>query len=373
MDKRADLAQEMIRGERPVTELCAKYGVSRPTAYYWRDRFIREGRAGMMDGCRRPLRSPNQTPQPIEDAVCDLRKRHDTWGNVKIHHKLLTRGLEGLPSCRTVGRILHRRGLTQPPEPDHEQVVAFERQEPNELWQMDFKGAVPLRSRPQPQRAIPLTVEDDCSRFNIVLRIIRNHKLASTWPVLWEAMDVYGMPECILTDNESIFRAPGSGVSAFTARLWRLGVEHISGRPHHPQTQGKVERLHGTIQRDALKGRHFDTIQELQAVLDDFRDVYNHERPHQAIQLKVPAEVYRPSERKRPPQIPPSEYPVGAELRRVSTSGFIGVRNCRVNVGEGIVGEHVRIHEQEQTLQVEYAGHIVRTVTWEQLRTNTWV
>ena len=372
MDKRADLAQEMIRGARPVTELCAKYGVSRPTAYLWKKRFLEQGRAGMAGRSRRPLDSPDRTPQHIEDAICKLRAEYDVWGNVKIHRILLNQGLEGLPSCRTVGRILHRRGCTKPPAPEHDQVVSFARERPNELWQLDFKGAIALRPRPQPQRAIPLTIIDDCSRFNIALRIVPNHRFRSTWEVLWEAMDVYGMPECILTDNESVFRGHQHGITAFRAHLWRLGIEHINGRPHHPQTQGKVERLHGTMEREVIRGRMYNSGPEAQTCLDDFRDRYNHIRPHEALDLKVPAEVYRPSERRRPPAVPPVEYTSDAELRRVSPKGCITVRNCKIRIGEGICGEYVCLHEQDKVLEIEYANHIVRSIAWDDLRSDEW-
>jgi len=374
MDKRADLAQEMVRGARPVTELCAKYGVSRPTAYRWKKRFLQQGRAGMVNRSRRPLDSPDRTPQHIQDAICKLRAEHDVWGNVKLHRLLLNQGLEGLPSCRTVGRILQRRGCTKPPAPEHDPVVAFARGTPNELWQLDFKGAMELRPRPpQPQRVIPLTIIDDCSRFNIALRIVPNHKFRSTWAVLWEALDLYGMPECILTDNESVFRGFRHGVTTFTAHLWRLGIEHISGRPRHPQTQGKVERLHGTIEREVIRRHKFGSVVAAQAGMDDFRDDYNHVRPHEALDLKVPAEVYRPSERRRPPTVPAVQYASDAVLRRVSRRGCICVRNCQIRVGEGIAGEHVCLHEQAEVLEIEYAHHIVRSVAWDDLRSDEWL
>ena len=372
LTQRADLAQEMIRRNRPVREIAAKFEVSRTTAYKWLRRFEQHGRDGIKQRSRRPQRSPNKTPDAIEDEVCELRDQHDTWGPDKLHHELAKRALAGLPSRRTVARVLKRRGCIEPKQPAETELTRFEREAPNELWQIDFKKTCHLSFKP-PIKAVPMAILDDHSRFNITLLANPNRQFATIWPVLWEAFGEYGMPDCIFTDNDTVFRGHSGGITAWTARLWRLGVKHISGRAYHPQTQGKVERFHGTVQTDVLERHVCHSLQELQAAFDEFREVYNHQRPHAALNLDVPADHYAPSRRKRPDEIPPVEYPERATLRKVMHNGAISVRNCRIHIGEGIAGERVRLHDCGDQLDVEYAGQMIREVRWDDLRLERWI
>ena len=372
MAKRADLAQEMLAHREPVATIAAKYDLSRTAAYKWKRRFLEHGRDGMQDQSRRPQHSPNQTAQRVELAVCQRRERHPTWGPEKIHHLLAQEGLPGLPSLRTVGRILQRQGLTRPHPPAQTEYRRFQWKGPNELWQLDFKARIYLSLNPL-LRAFPMTLEDDYSRFALSLTANADHRFPGLWQVLWDTMGEYGMPGVILTDNDTVFRGHRGGLTQFTAHLLRLGIRHLSGRPYHPQTQGKVERLHGTIQSDVLQGRQFGSLQELQAAFDDFPDLYNHLRPHQALDLQVPAQRYQPGSRPRPQALPPVEYPAGAELRKVWESGCLQVRGCRLHIGEGIAGQRVRLHDRDPLLAVEYAGHILRQIRWDELRKGEWV
>ena len=367
VSQRMDLALEMVRRNRSVREIAAKFGVSRSTAYKWQRRFCADGRHGVENASRRPHHSPAKTPDPIEEFICAMREWKRHWGPEKIRAFVTTCGTFGLPSVRTVARILKRRGRIKPREPAPTELTRFQRPAPNELWQIDFKRTVRLNWYP-PVKAVPMSILDDHSRFTIALGANPNRQLDTVWPVLWDAMGQYGMPQCILTDNDSIFRGRRGGITAWSARLLRLGIKHSSGRGYHPQTQGKVERFHGTLQTEVLADGVFRSLEQLQEAFDQFRDTYNHLRPHAALDLEVPADYYAPSPRERPDRIPPVQYPEGVQIRKVMNNGAISVRNCRIHVGEGITGEHVRLHDSDPWLDIEYAGRMFRRVRWDELR-----
>jgi len=315
VSQRMDLALEMVRRNRSVREIAAKFGVSRTTAYKWQSRFRARGRDGVENASRRPHHSPAKTPDPIEEFICAMRQRIPHWGPEKIHAFVTNCGTLGLPSGRTVARILKRCGRIEPREPAPTGLTRFQHPAPNELWQIDFKRTVRLNWYP-PIKAIPMAILDDHSRFTIALDANPDRQLHTVWPVLWHAMGQYGLPLCILTDNDSVFRS----------------------------------------------------LEQLQQAFDQFRDTYNHQRPHAALHLDVPADRYGPSPRKRPDHIPPVEYPKGGQIRKVINNGAISVRNCRIHVGEGITGEHVRLHDCDPWLHIEYAGHMFRQVRWDELR-----
>jgi transposase InsO family protein len=371
MGQRADLAQEMLRRKQPVRVIAAKYGVSRTTAYEWQQRFAQHGLAGMAQRSRRPAHSPHKTAADIEERICALRQRYPTWGSRKLHRLLANEGLEGLPCERTVARVVSRNGYAAQQAAVQPAAQRFERPAPNELWQVDCKTVFYLHSKPR-QRVVPMTVLDDHSRFLVGLYAHGDRQVETLWPALWELLGEYGMPQCILTDNDRVFRGHRGGITTWTARLWRLGIEHISGRPYHPQTQGKVERLHGTLQGDLLADRLFRDWDEVRSAFAQFRELYNHHRPHEALQLDVPADHYRASDRQRPAQLPPVEYAPGALLRKVWANGAIHIRGCRVHVGEGIAGEHVQLTDTGAAFGIQYAGHTIREVPWDDLHRDGW-
>ena len=374
MELRTKMVHEILTGKDTVTDIAAKYGVSRTVAYKWRNRFLEQGPQGLVDRSRRPHSSPSRTPPAVEEAVCEARKEQPSWGGLKLHRVLSDDGLEGLPTDRTVDRILQRRGKTKPPPPPPpDEPLSFEHPSPNGLWQIDFKSTVYIRFSPSLIKAIPMSIIDDHSRFALALCALPNRPLDTIWPVFWEAMGQWGMPWAILTDNDGVFRGRRGGVSAWTARLWRLGIAHRSGRYYHPQTQGKVERFHGTIKTDVLDQTVLQSVDHLQVCLDQFRYTYNYERPHQALELDTPAAHYEPSSRERPDELPPVVYPEGATLRKVHQNGAINVRNCRINVGDGLRGQYVRLHEGDEILRIEYAGYTARRVAWDQLRKGRWI
>jgi len=369
---RRQAVQQVLSQQARVGAVAEQFGVSRACVYKWLKRYRAEGEAGLVARSRRPHHSPGRTAAAVESQVCEVRDQHSAWGGEKVHRILQNQHCPGLPSARTVQRILSRCGKVPPHAPPLEP-QRFERDGPNELWQVDFKAAVYLQRQPALVRAVPMSIVDDHSRFSLALRVHEGRALEIIWPVLWDVMGTWGLPAAILTDNDSVFRGRRGGVSAWTGRLWRLGIAHLSGHPYHPQTQGKVERLHRTAHEEALKGRAFESLQQLQACLEAFRQEYNYVRPHAALNLDVPADHFGPSPHKRPPKLPAVEYPSGAQLRRVYQNGDISVRGCRIHVGDGLGGEWVQLCETAELLIIEYAGFVARQVPWSQVRSGEWL
>ena len=368
-----DLVQEMLGGHATVTALCRKYKVSRKTAYKWLARYKAQGCEGLREQSRRPQVSPAGTAAPVCERVLALRTKYPQWGAGKLQ-ALLRQEIADVPCERTIHRILQREGLAHPAAAAAKPVQSFEREEANELWQLDFKSALRLGSESGRTRAVALTIIDDHSRFLVSVRALPNHQLETLWPAVWDVFGEYGLPEAILTDNENgLFASHRQGVTHWTARLWRLGIGHPRGRPYHPQTQGKVERSHGTLQLEALSGRLFLSLAEMQEALDEFRTRYNHVRPHEALGQLPPVTRYEPSARPRPKTVPPVQYREGADLRTVTQAGYVSVRGCRLHVGEGLVGEHVEVCDEGDHFSLRYASYVIRALPWDSLRKGEWL
>lgn len=286
---------------------------------------------------------------PIDSSVeldlLEAKARHPAWGAKKLLAFLWG---EEAPLCvRSADRILARHGLVRC---RHAQapVQRFERERPNELWQMDFKGV----TRRLPYS--PLSVIDDCTRFCLGLLPVAMHSGQEVWDALWGIFGEYGLPDAILTDNEGCFASPkGHGPSWLEARLWRLGVRTLQGRVAHPQTQGKVERFHRTIQEELGQAILQPTAEEARTVYGRYVLSYNWERPHEAIQMRVPGEVYLPSIRIRPARLP--EARIEGECRKVDASGKFCYKSKRYRAGKGLIDEWVDIQGEE----IFYAGVMI--------------
>ena len=270
-----------------LRHLCRCFGISPNTAYKWLDRFQTDGLNGLEDRSRRPNNSPVHTAKDMEDAVIDLRGRHPAWGGRKLERRLLDIGHTEVPRPSTITAILKRHNLIDPKESaKHQAFCRFERAEPNELWQMDFKGEFKL-----PQgRCYPLTILDDHSRYAIALEACDRNNKINTQAAMIKVFRLYGLPEWITCDNGSPWGSGGqSYYTALGVWLLRLGVGMSHSRPHHPQTQGKDERFHRTLKAEVLQYRHGTTLADWQFHFDEWRVIYNTVRPHEALSMKVPA------------------------------------------------------------------------------------
>lgn len=323
MSQRLEFVILAIQSGIAFKELCRRYGVSRKTGYKWLTRYRSGGAEALQDRSRRPQRSPQQVPTAVAERVISLRQQTG-WGGRKLRRRLQDLGHTDVPAASTCTEILRRADLlNDSPAPGPFQ--RFERALPNELWQMDHKGDFATQSG---QRCHPLTVLDDHSRFNLVLAAAGDQQTISVKASLTVAFAQYGLPEAILCDNGVPWGnlADGTGHTALTVWLLRLGVRVLHGRPYHPQTQGKEERFHRTLKRELLTRHTWRDLAHCAAEFPRFRYRYNHERPHDSLDGDTPVSHYRPSVRPMPATLPEFEY-AGMIVRVVRAKGVITFGN----------------------------------------------
>jgi len=322
-----------------VSALCRRFGISRKTGIKWLARH-RAG-VGLGDRARRPSRSPGQTPAAMEGAVVKLRMERPSWGGRKLRRRLLDQGHKGVPSASTITAILSRNGLMDEvagagPAP----FMRFEHERPNALWQMDFKGHFALVAG----RCHALTILDDHSRYAICLSACADEVTATVQDRLVATFRRHGLPERMNMDNGSPWGdGPGSRYTPLTVWLLRLGVGFSHSRPYHPQTNGKDERFHRTLKRDVLHGAVYADLAECQRAFDGFREIYNAERPHEALNLAVPASRYRSSPRNYPEVLAPIEYDPIDQVRLVQQGGWISFHGRDIRLPKALVGQPVAL------------------------------
>ena len=328
-----------------LSALCRQFGVSRPTGRQWRERAREAVAAGeppeLADRSRRPRASPGRTPPAVEAAVVARRDAHPAWGGRKRVPVLEREGWETVPAPSTVTEILRRHGrLPDPARPRHA-LLRFEAAEPNLVWQGDFMGGRALRGG---GRCHPLTLIDDHSRSCLLALACPDQTLGTVWAAWVAAFAAAGLPRRIRTDHGPPWGAAGAGgVTAREARLVHLGVRPGHGRPRHPQTRGTVERLHRTIRAEQPALPTARDLAEAQALLDAWRHVDHHVRPHQALGGAVPADRWHPSPRPFPGSLPALAPLPGEEVRTVWHPGRVSFRGQVVHVGGGLVGERVAV------------------------------
>jgi transposase InsO family protein len=349
------LIARYLKGEGSVASLARDLGIHRSTAHIWIRQYITGGYDGLKPTPRHPHHSPRRTEDWLVASIIRLQQMYPRWGARKLMHLLETEGVEP-PSERTVNRILKRNGLVKKLERRTESLSRFERCSPNELWQMDHKRSLHLGYG---ERVVPFVVVDDATRFLIGVDLNPDKGLESTWSSLWSFFGAYGLPEAILSDNAHLF-AGHDGPSQMEVRLIRLGIKVLHGRVGHPQTQGKVERLNGTLEYELFSLRHWRCVNELKPALVDWINTYNFLRPHEALDMAVPGSNYLPSRRPRPDEVPSMAYPENTTTRVVGSDGRITYRGARYEVGRGLVGEKVSVRESDMLLEISY-GHLLIT------------
>jgi transposase InsO family protein len=357
MSLRQELIARASQGES-ITALARAYGVSRKTVYKWLARSGEE--RGLADRSHRPHASPHQTAPAIEAQVLVLRHAHPTWGGRKIHHRLRAEGMVTPPAPSTITGILHRHGLIAPDQPPAT-LTRFVAAAPNDLWQMDFKGWHPSRTG----RIYPLTVEDDHSRFLLPLTCLPDERGAPVRAALTAMFQRYGLPWALLCDNGKPWGASGSGgITKLEVWCMQLDIRMIHGRILHPQTQGKLERLHRTLKAEVFAHHTFADLAQAQAACDRFRKIYNLERPHEMLDYATPVSRYRASERPFPATLPQPVYADDVLVRRVSAKGTIRFRNRHIPISEGLAGHEVGVRPTavDGTFDVLFHQVVVRVI-----------
>jgi transposase InsO family protein len=341
MELRTEFVKLACQEGANVRELCRRYQISPSTGYKWIGRYRESAEKALMEKSRRPKNSPNRSDPEFERQVLRIRTEQSAWGAVKIRRVLENEGIE-VKAASTVHAILVRHGRIDPEESQkHQAWQRFEHPMPNDLWQMDFKGHFAIRNR---QRCHPLTVLDDHSRFVVCLKACENEKTETVQQHLTSAFRQYGLPLRMTMDNGAPW---GSDAihrdTPLTVWLRRLGVRVSHSRPYHPQTQGKDERFHRTLKAEFLRGRHFEAFLAIQPLFDDYRNVYNQRRPHQAIGLETPIHRYQISPRTFPEHLPSIEYAASDQVRTVDDKGRVCFKGRKFPVGKGYRGYPVAL------------------------------
>jgi transposase InsO family protein len=343
--------------------------VSRKICYKWINRFKEQGIYGLKDKSKRPHSCVNQTPKEVEEKIVALRMKHPQWGARKLRVLLKKEEASVVPSSSTITTILHRYRLIAPEKSEKQKLPKrFEYNQPNELWQMDFKGHFKLLDNAW---CYPLTILDDHSRFNICLSACLNQRSLTVREQLIGVFRRYGLPDKILSDNGSPWGTAGNmtvegdtALSVLAIWLMRLGIQIIHGRPYHPQTQGKEERFHRTLKTDLLQFEQFKNAQHCQLRFDKWRNQYNLERPHEAIGFKTPSELYSHSKKSFPECLPEIEYLTGDEVRRVCPNGYISYQGRRIKLGKGLIKQFVAIRHtrRENVKEVYYCNQKLKDI-----------
>lgn len=352
-EQRVKFVVAATRREKSLTALCQEFGISRPTGCLWRKRYQEAGLAGIAERSRRPRQSPEGTSAELEQRVVEMRKRYPDWGARKLHVLLARERVELTRS--TIHRILLRHDLVRDHDRHSQAVQRFERSAPNELWQMDFKSP-----KGWDAAAGPLTVLDDRSRYLLGLQAVWTTHAELVREQLETAFLSCGVPEAMLMDHGIPWwsaRAP-TGATYLTVWLMKQGVKlHWSGY-RHPQTQGKVERFHGALER-ALRARGAPR-KDPQAWLDAYRGEHNHVRPHEALGMQTPASVWHKSERRYDPHPPRWEYPAGVKVLKLGSQGKLDAYGARWKTAKALRGEWVQLEQIEHRVLVYYCQTLVR-------------
>jgi transposase InsO family protein len=341
MSLRMEFVMLAQSGGANVRQLCRRFGISAKTGYKWLDRFAEAGKTGLIDHSRRPHHCPSSTSPQLQEQVCQMRAQHPAWGGRKIHARLGALGNSGVPAASTISDILRRSGMINPQQSSkHTAFRRFEHPHPNDLWQMDFMGHFPLDHG----RCHTLTVLDDYSRFCVGAKACGDETALTVQAHLTALFRRFGLPRRILSDNGPPWGCPSGGrFIRLSAWLIRLGIGIAHGRPCHPQTQGKDERFHRTLRAELVNGRRFADLLEVQRCFDPWRDMYNQERPHEALELKVPISRYTASPRTFPEMLPPIEYSADDVLRRVNKDGYFSYRGTRYKISQAFTGHRVAL------------------------------
>lgn len=343
-EQRYDLIRQMRGGEWSVVELCRRFKISRVTAYKWRGRF-RAGRLNALkDRSRRPRQVARRTNALWLERIRRLRRKRPTWGARKLHARLRTQfGRRGGPAVATISRWLKRWGMASGRRRVKTGPVVLRSglrraRRCNDTWTVDFKGWFRTGDG---KRVDPLTVRDLFSRYGLRVALLRDQTIAQTKKVFVKLFKKYGLPRRMRSDNGVPFGGGGpTGLTRLSAWWIKLGIEVEFITPGRPCENGAHEQFHRVYKLEAAKNPA-RTRSGQQQRSDRWLRHYNEERPHEALQMRVPAEIYRKSQRRLPVAMGPMKYPAGWLSRWVKGNGQISWRGTRRFVGEAFVGDYV--------------------------------
>jgi transposase InsO family protein len=353
MDERLRFVARLLDGEA-MSEVCREFGISRKTGYKIYHRYKERGLEALSDRSRRPLRYANQLPAQIEGLIVDLKRDKPHWGARKIR-ELLIRRLDGdvrVPAKSTIHAVLHRHGLVKPMgRPRHRVTGTLLSMEtdPNELWCADFKGEFKLGNG---KYCYPLTVTDYTSRYLLLCEALESTRENLTVTAFEQLFCERGLPGAIRSDNGVPFASPNALFNLSKLAVWwlRLGITIERIKPGRPQQNGRHERMHLTLKKEATRPAGMNSLQQ-QARFDDFVREYNAERPHEALAMKCPAEVYAPSPRPYT-GLPELSYPMHDRQVIVTSCGRICMQRKRINISTVLAGQCLGIKEVDDGIWI---------------------
>jgi len=352
VDQRLQFLSSYQQKEMSLSDLCREFGVSRPTGYRWINRYKEVGPEGLLDRNRKPHGCSHATSEATENAILALRSKHPSWGARKLKARLeKVQPRVDWPAASTFGNILHRAGLTNPKQKKRRTTPCSEPfsevTAPNQLWCMDFKGYF---STGDGTRCDPFTITDAHSRYLIRCQTVSRMDLSQVVAVCEAAMREYGMPARIRTDNGAPFAGTGLlGLSKLSLSWTKMGIVHERIQPGRPQQNGRHERMHRTLKEDTTKPPAL-TLRLQQKKFDRFRQIFNHERPHEGLNNETPASLYQRSSIMFPTVLTPFTYPRGFQTRRVNTSGDISWHKDRVFISQVFSFEDLGFEEMDEEI-----------------------
>ncbi len=358
-EQRIAFVVEALHPAANRSALCRTRGISRKTGYKWLGRYAAAGSlTGLAERSRRPTHSPARTAGRVTARVVALRRTYG-WAGRKLQQLLAAEDIALSPA--TIDRIIQREGLVDPDAAHRPARQRFERSQPNELWQLDFKGQYPLAP---PAWCFPLSVLDDHSRYALGVWALAGTHGAPVQAALVRCFEQYGLPEAMLMDHGIPWWCPanGHGLTAVSVALLNQGIDVVYSGVRHPQTQGKVERFHRTLGRRVRQWGVPTTLGGFADAFDRFRVEYNDVRPHEALALQPPSTRYRPSRRRYQPRPPAWAYPADLAVERVDRTGAIRYGGRRYFVCHALAGEWVGCQPFDDRVLVTFRHLYVREI-----------
>ena len=318
------------------SSLCREFGITRRTGYKWLERSKITNDLSDRSHARKVI--GNKTNFELENIILALRKDNPGWGAKTLRKVLENQGYEDLPCVKTFNNILKRNDcITKEESLKHKAFVSFEKEHCNEMWQTDFKGEFLMKDN---NYCFPLDIIDDHSRFLIKIKPLRSTSNVVI-PCFKEAFYEYGMPNSILSDNGAQFAGFRQGYTQFEKWLMNNNILPIHGRIKHPQTQGKIERFHRTMKNELLNHNDFIDVNDADFALQNWRIKYNNIRPHEALNMKCPAEVYTPSDRTYTDEVKKYEYGGQHHVIKVNSWGYVRFDKWQVYLSETMINEYI--------------------------------
>lgn len=332
-----------------MSELCMRFGISRPTGYCWVSRYAQGGPEGLLERSRRPHHCPHRTSSQIESSVVRLRAQYPEWGPVTVVGYLRQHDPHtAWPAPSTAGEILKRHGLVQPRRKRrkvmHPGRPYLPMEAPNDTWAVDFKGEFKTRDG---RYCYPLTITDGHSRFLLACRARLGTSYELARPVFEETFRTYGLPRQILSDSGSPFGSSGlAGLSRLAVWWIKLGIQPVRIQPSHPEQNGRHERMHRTLAPTTRPPAA--NLSAQQRRFSRFTSEYNRLRPHRALNLRTPSQLYTPSPRLYPRRTPQVDYPAHFEVRKADTDGRITWHDRPLHISRVLRRELIGLEPIEQ-------------------------